>query len=92
MDIIMDIDRVRTNCASSLIRRSDCQSARCQVFSAGEEIDPAQRWMAEIDAEQRRRFGYPRGSSEEANVGLDLPFFASCGILSMPCYSHSLSA
>ena len=38
----------------SLIRRSDCQSARCQISS--EDSDPDHRWLAEVDAEQRRRF------------------------------------
>ncbi|PVH89169.1 hypothetical protein DL98DRAFT_555473 [Cadophora sp. DSE1049] len=37
----------------NLIRRSDCQSARCQISS--EDSDPNHRWLAEVDAEQRRR-------------------------------------
>ncbi|KAI6710151.1 hypothetical protein JHW43_007332 [Diplocarpon mali] len=39
----------------NLIRRSDCQSARCQSFGATKDVGPAQRWIAEVDAEQRRR-------------------------------------
>ncbi|KAH7351226.1 fungal-specific transcription factor domain-containing protein [Rhexocercosporidium sp. MPI-PUGE-AT-0058] len=37
----------------NLIRRSDCQSARCQISS--DDHDPHHRWLAEVDAEQRRR-------------------------------------
>ncbi|KAH7399851.1 fungal-specific transcription factor domain-containing protein [Cadophora sp. MPI-SDFR-AT-0126] len=37
----------------NLIRRSDCQSARCQI--SNEDNDPVHRWLAEVDAEQRRR-------------------------------------
>ncbi|KAH9212205.1 fungal-specific transcription factor domain-containing protein [Leptodontidium sp. 2 PMI_412] len=37
----------------NLIRRSDCQSARCQISS--DNNDPNHRWLAEVDAEQRRR-------------------------------------
>jgi hypothetical protein len=39
---------------SSLIRRSDCQSARCKGFE-NREYDIDQLWRAEVDAEQRRR-------------------------------------
>jgi hypothetical protein len=39
---------------SSLIRRSDCQSARCKGFE-NRENDIDQLWRAEVDAEQRRR-------------------------------------
>jgi hypothetical protein len=39
----------------SLIRRSDCQSARCQSFK-GEEVDLDRWWRAEIEAEQKRRY------------------------------------
>ena len=38
----------------SLIRRSDCQSARCQAFR--DEEDMASRWKAEVEAEQKRRY------------------------------------
>lgn len=37
----------------SLIRRSDCQSARCKVPDGNTDLSV--RWRAEIDAEQRRR-------------------------------------
>jgi hypothetical protein len=40
----------------SLIRRSDCQSARCRTFDEGESADLDQRWKAEVDAEQKRRY------------------------------------
>jgi hypothetical protein len=39
----------------SLIRRSDCQSARCQTFDDNEAVDVERRWRAEVDAEQKRR-------------------------------------
>lgn len=39
----------------NLIRRSDCQSARCQVFDESEIVDVDRRWKAEVDAEQKRR-------------------------------------
>lgn len=38
----------------NLIRRSDCQSAKCQTFKDG-EVDQDTRWRAEIEAEQKRR-------------------------------------
>lgn len=38
----------------SLIRRSDCQSARCQKLN--DDVDLDSRWRAEVDAEERRRY------------------------------------
>jgi len=38
----------------NLIRRSDCQSARCRMFHDG-EVDQDTKWRAEIEAEQKRR-------------------------------------
>jgi hypothetical protein len=38
----------------NLIRRSDCQSARCRTFSEG-EVDQDTKWRAEVEAEQKRR-------------------------------------
>lgn len=37
----------------NLIRRSDCQSARCATFDESDDLD--RRWKAEVDAEQKRR-------------------------------------
>lgn len=37
----------------NLIRRSDCQSARCQKLN--DDIDLDSKWRAEVDAEERRR-------------------------------------
>ena len=40
----------------NLIRRSDCQSARCRTFNEVEvEVDQDTRWRAEVEAEQKRR-------------------------------------
>ena len=38
----------------NLIRRSDCQSARCRTFNEG-EADQDTKWRAEVEAEQKRR-------------------------------------
>jgi hypothetical protein len=38
----------------NLIRRSDCQSARCRTFKEG-EVDTDTSWRAEVEAEQKRR-------------------------------------
>ena len=38
----------------NLIRRSDCQSARCRIFKDG-EVDIDTKWRAEVEAEQKRR-------------------------------------
>jgi hypothetical protein len=38
----------------NLIRRSDCQSARCRTFNDG-EVDQDTRWKLEVEAEQKRR-------------------------------------
>ena len=38
----------------NLIRRSDCQSARCHNFKDG-EVDQEMKWRAEVEAEQKRR-------------------------------------
>ncbi|KAG0651214.1 Nicotinate catabolism cluster-specific transcription factor [Hyphodiscus hymeniophilus] len=38
----------------NLIRRSDCQSARCRAFNDG-DVDPHTKWIAEVEAEQKRR-------------------------------------
>ncbi|KAE8449879.1 hypothetical protein EG329_007356 [Mollisiaceae sp. DMI_Dod_QoI] len=39
----------------NLIRRSDCQSARCVTFDDNDGVDIDRRWRAEVDAEQKRR-------------------------------------
>jgi hypothetical protein len=51
----------------SLIRRSDCQSARCQLPEEGAEVDLETKWKAEVDAEQRRRYVVWPGMLLQAN-------------------------